>query len=95
MNTPNAYRVYYKVMEGDNYAGGWVTRQTDITRIGSLVDFDRIQKVVPIYVEIGEPLSQAEIDDARDNETAAREQKRRNDNVQRAQEQLSKAQAEL
>jgi hypothetical protein len=55
-NKPNFFRVTYEVMEGDNYAGGWGERYADIKKLADAKRFDRIKKVVPIFIEVGDPL---------------------------------------
>jgi hypothetical protein len=65
-NKPNAYRVYYLVMEGDNYAGGWVNRFADVIALGEVERYSNIESVVPIFIECGEALSDEEIQNAID-----------------------------
>lgn len=48
---PNMYRVDYRVMEGDNYAGGWGKRTTTVTDLGDCLHISNIDAVTPIYVQ--------------------------------------------
>ena len=57
MKTTKTYLVEYSEMEGDNYAGGWVTKachSNDITRFKHLVS------VTPVEIKMGKPLNDTE-----------------------------------
>lgn len=94
-NQPNMYRVTYNVMEGDNYAGGWVTRTKDVKELGDLINFKNWSSVKPIYVEVGNPVAHHLIEQAVDNRKARNEHNRKVDAVNRAERELLKAKGDL
>ena len=55
-NKPNMYRVNYLVMEGNNYAGGWGKRTADIKELGDAERFSNIESIVPMFIEMGDPV---------------------------------------
>lgn len=61
---PNMYRVNYRVMEGNNYAGGWGNRSADVESLADAGGFSEVQSVVPIFIEIGDPIADIEIQNA-------------------------------
>ena len=88
---PNGYRVFYSVLEGDNYAGGWATHSRDITSLDELLNIKDIEKVVPIFKHVNDefkPLTELEIIEARD--IAKHKQNKRNNlaEIQRAKQRL-------
>ena len=64
-NKPNMYKVVYRVMEGDNYAGGWGNRVDTVKSLSSLVDYENVTAVYPMYMEVSdEEVKQEDIDKA-------------------------------
>ena len=64
-NTPNMYRVHYRVMEGDNYAGGWGNRIGDVRSLRDVAVYDQVTAVYPMYMEVSETaVPQEDIDKA-------------------------------
>ena len=93
---PNAYRVRYRRMEGNNYAGGWVEYSKDIKDLGDLERFSDVLSVKPIFVHVfDEEISKADIDQAIANRKAERERQRKLDEVARAERELAEAKARL
>ena len=92
-NKPNMYRVIYFVMEGNNYAGGWAERSTDVKTLGDVIRFSNVEDVLPIYIEIGTPVDELEIQKAVDERRQQDRQKKKRDDVREAQEQLRRAKA--
>ena len=95
MNKPNMHRVNYWVMEGDNYAGGWGERHADISALGEVAKFRNVESVVPIFIEVGEPLDDAVIQKAVNERRETERQQRKADDVRRAERQLQAAKAAL
>ena len=92
-NTPNMFRVHYLVMEGNNYAGGWGRRFKDVEQLGDIINISNIQEVVPIYIEAFDSLTKAECDQAVAERKEANEVESKQRAVQRAQDQLARANA--
>ena len=57
-NNPNMYQVTYQVMEGDNYAGGWVTKTAIVETLGDCERFKNVLSVKDCYyiLEIGDEI---------------------------------------
>jgi len=96
-NKPNMFRVRYMVMEGDNYAGGYVERKSDITDLDNLLNFNDIKSVTPIYIEEFETMSKEEIQDhltiAKNNwkvKLKRKEIARKQEDIKRLQKELDK-----
>ena len=93
---PNAYRVTYKRMEGDNYAGGWVNYTADIVQLGDLEKFPNIVSVRPIFIHLfDEVISQKEIEQALSERKALNERKAMQEEVRRAEQRLAEAKEKL
>ncbi|MFK5950607.1 MAG: hypothetical protein QM500_17785 [Methylococcales bacterium] len=90
-NTPNKFRVEYKVQEGDNYAGGWGARTKTINDLSQLTGFKYIQSVTPLYVEEFKPLSPDAINEAIAAETARQDEERKQNNLDLAKTRLKDA----
>jgi hypothetical protein len=58
------FKVTYTEMEGDNYAGGWVTKTTYINELGDCNRFEKILKVEPVFMMIYNELTKDQIDAA-------------------------------
>jgi len=91
MNNPNMYRVNYRVMEGNNYAGGWGERHSDISELGDVIKFSNVDSVAPIFIEVGEPLDGAVIQKAIAERREQDEKSRKLEEVRRAERQLQAA----
>ena len=87
----NMYRVTYLVMEGNNHAGGWGERTKDVKELGDLININRIQTVRPVYIEIGDIIDLADIDEATTKRRGEIEKQNSIDAVKKAEEQLKKA----
>lgn len=94
-NKPNMYRVSYLVMEGNNYAGGWGERSADVKTLGDVKRFSNVETVVPIFIEIGSPISDDVIQKAVDERRQQDRAQRSLDDVARAEEQLRFAKASI
>jgi len=94
-NKPNMYRVSYLVMEGNHYAGGWGERSADVKTLGDVKRFSNIETVVPIFIEIGIPISDDVIQKAVDERRQQERAQRNLDDVARAEEQLRLAKASI
>jgi hypothetical protein len=94
-NKPNAYRVNYLVMEGDNYAGGWVNRFADVIALGEVERYSNIESVVPVFIECGEALSDEEIQNTIDSVRENRRQEEKRQAVLRAEIALEAAKSKL
>ena len=95
-NKPNMYRVHYRVMEGDNYAGGWGNRVGDVRSLRDVAVYDQVTAVYPMYMEVSKTaVPQEDIDKAiaDDNETEKTKALLRD--VAVAEKQLKKARAAL
>lgn len=90
-NKPNMYRVNYLILEGDNYAGGWVKRSADVSDLGDVSHFNNVDSVMPIFVEIGDPVDDVMIQEAIDARRQAEEEKRRRVKVARLEKLLTEA----
>ena len=90
-NTPNMFRVHYLIMEGNNYAGGLVERTKDVESLGGAINIKNVQKIVPLYIEFGEPITEREagaaIQHRKDDDAKAEKQRA----IKRAEEQLERA----
>lgn len=65
MNKPNMFKVTYRVMEGNNYAGGWGKRTVYLKDLGDCGSYyDKIESVIPIYIEEFKPISCGEVHNA-------------------------------
>lgn len=82
-------------MEGDNYAGGWGKRVADIKELGDAEAFRKIESVIPIFIETGDPLPDSEIQAAIDERKQKKLHQRKINEVRRAEEQLERAKAAL
>lgn len=60
------FKVTYTEMEGDNYAGGWVTKTTYIDKLGDCDRFEKIKKVEPVLMMIYNEVNKEQIDAAID-----------------------------
>ena len=94
-NKPNMFRVRYKVMEGNNYAGGWGKRTADVKELGDTIGFQNIQSVTPIYVEEFKPLHHTEVQHAQNARRDEIERQEKKDAVTLAEAKLKKAKKEL
>ena len=94
-NKPNMYRVNYLVMEGDHYAGGWGARSADVKTLGDVKRFSNVETVVPIFIEIGEPISDELIHKAVDERRQQEISQRILDDIAKAKEQLQRAEAAI
>lgn len=96
---PNMYRVTYKVMEGDNYAGGWGTRTADVKSLDDIERFKHIESVVPIYKVVrvfdDQALSPQAIQAAIEKSRQAKEEAKRRREVELAEKRLEQAKARL
>lgn len=98
---PNCYHVIYRVMEGDNYAGGWSSPKTKtIQNLADIQNFGRCQilEVKPAFEfthQFTDAVPQAEIDQAIADKKQADEQARKERELKAAQERLAKAEAAL
>lgn len=52
--------VYYMVMEGDNYAGGWGERKAEISELWQVKNYEKVKKVVPFVCETFDEVSKEE-----------------------------------
>ena len=57
----NAYIVKYNIMEGNNYAGGWVEHEKIITSADDLYYISNINSVTPVNITKFDQLTQDEI----------------------------------
>ena len=60
-NVKNMYRVQYQACEGNNYAGGFVSKSKDVDTIEEAVSINRIESITPIEIKLGNAMSKAEI----------------------------------
>lgn len=95
MNKPNMYRVNYLAMVGNHYAGGWGDCHADISNLGDVANYSNVQSVVPIFIEIGEPLDFDVIQKAVDERRGQQRQQRMTGEVRRAERQLQIAKEAL
>lgn len=96
-NKPNQYLVTYQVMEGNNYAGGWVERTKYIKDLSKLTSFTRndILSVQPVYVEIFDALNDNTINAAINEAKKEEEKEKAEREVERAERRLKQAQDRL
>jgi len=93
---PNMYRVKYKVMEGNNYAGGWGERISDIDKLSDVRKFNNIISIKPIFIyEFDDDVPQNEIDNAIDEFIEEQERAELEREIERAKKRLYKAERAL
>ncbi len=93
-NNPNMYRVTYKKWTGSSHAGGWTELSSDVNELSDVERFNYIQSVTPIYIEIGEPIAQAEIDNAIEAKRKKDVEAKQNKALKAAEAQVEKLKAE-
>jgi hypothetical protein len=82
-------------MEGDQYAGGWVSRMADVLTLGEIEEYSNIESVVPIFIEYGETLSDEEVQKAIDTVRENRRQEKKRQDVLRAEAAFEAAKSRL
>ena len=93
---PNMYRVTYKVMEGNNYAGGWGTRTKDIEDLGDVCGIRNLVSVKPIFFhEFDEAVPESEIAKAIAKRVYENHRIKNERDVEIARVRLSEAEAKL
>ena len=95
MKNPNQFRVTYEVIEGDNYAGGWVTHTAYVNELGDVQRFQNIKTVEPVFMEVGEPLTGLEIKNAAIQRAKENDKQTKVNTIARAQRILDEAKADL